>query len=283
MDYRTRSFRHLQVDLTDAVLTITLDHPEVKNALTVPMMEDLRLLLDCARVDPDVRAVMLTGTGTVFSAGGNVKAMAEGRAGADHPLNRPAWNIPTLSAADRLRKIPLTGLEVMRTLAAFEKPTLAAINGDAVAAGLDLALACDLRLAADSARLGCTYSRIGLIPFDGSMYWLPRLVGLARAFELMYLGDLISSTEAERIGLVNRVVPAAELATAAREMVRRLARGPMVAYSLTKHLTQRSLSLDFGASLDLAYEALGIVYTTEDHENAVAAFLEKRPPEFRGR
>jgi len=283
MQFQTGSYHQLQAHLEDGVLTLTLDNPEARNALTVPMMEDLRLLLDCARVDPEVRCLVITGTGKSFCAGGDVRKMAEGAGAAGHPMNRPTWNVPTMPASERLEQQQVTGLRVMRALWELEKPSIAAINGDAVAAGLDLALVCDLRLAADTARLGCTYTRVGLIPFDGAMWWLPRLLGMGKALELMYLGDLFSAAEALQLGLVNRVVPATELAASAAQLARRLATGPAVAYGLTKHIAQRSLQLDFPDALNLAYTAKDVVYATEDHKNAVAAFLAKRAPEFQGR
>lgn len=283
MHYASDSLRNLGASLTDGVLTIQLQNPEMKNALTVPMMEDLRLLLDCARVDPEVRCLIITGSADSFSSGGNVKKMAEGDQADSHPLKRPLWNTPTMPAAERLERQDVTGLRVMQALWDLEKPTLAVINGVAVAAGLDLALACDLRISSDRARFGCTYAKVGLIPFDGAMYWLPRLVGLGKAFELMYLGDLISAVEAERVGLVNWVVPHDELTQRAAELAARLAAGPGVSYQLIKHMTHRSFELDFPAALRLSYEARDVVFSTEDHKNAVAAFVEKRSPQFRGR
>lgn len=283
MNYSNRKYHNIQVEQKGHALWITLDNPSMKNALTVAMMQDILEVILAAGADPDVRCLVMTGNGDCFSAGGDIKKMAEGGEASNHPLNRPLWNVPGLSAADRLKRREVTGLRIMEALWALEKPSLAVINGHAVAAGLDLALACDLRLCVDTARLGSSYTGIGLIPFDGSMYWLPRMVGLGKALEMMYFGDLIDAAEAHRIGLVNWVVPAEELAERAETLASRLANGPTVAYQLIKHFTMKSLELDFPAALDAAYEAKDLIYMTEDHKQAVQAFLSRQRPTFQGR
>ncbi|TAK54548.1 MAG: enoyl-CoA hydratase [Gammaproteobacteria bacterium] len=277
-------FKNLLLAQEDGVLVVTLNRPEITNALVLEMIEELATLIDLIRVDPSVRVLVLTGSGKAFSAGGNVKSMGDSpeddRA---HPLRRPLWNIPTLTPADRLGKDRLTGMRVMKALYALDKPIIAAVNGVAAGAGMDMALACDIRIASEHASFRQAYVRVGLIPFDGGMYWLPRLVGPGRAAEMMLTGDPVDAATAERIGLVNRVVPPEQLLPAAMELAKRLANGAPIAQQMIKHMTRQAQTLSFPAALDLFYQAVDVLFTTEDHAEAVQAFQDRRPPSFKGR
>lgn len=276
--------KNLVLEQNEGVLVVTLNRPDVTNALVLEMVEELATLLDLVRIDPSVRVLVFTGSGKAFSAGGNVKSMGdkpeEDRA---HPLRRPLWNIPTLSPAERLEKNRLTGMRVMKAIYSLDKPTIAAVNGVAAGAGMDMALACDIRIASEQASFRQAYVRMGLIPFDGGMYWLPRLVGPGRAAEIMLTGDPVDAATAERIGLVNRVVAPDQLLPTTLELARRLASGAPVAQQMIKHMTRQAQSLSFPAALDLFYQAVEVLFTTEDHAEAVQAFQEKRPPNFKGK
>jgi 2-(1,2-epoxy-1,2-dihydrophenyl)acetyl-CoA isomerase len=220
-----------------------------------------------AQGDPAVNVVVVTGTGRAFCAGGDVGRMGEGR---PTPLEHKSrlW--------ENIHRVP-------KTLEAVDKPVIAMVNGLAVGAGMGMALMCDLRVASDAARFSTGYVNVGLVPGDGDAFFLPRLVGSARALELLWTGDFVEAAEAERLGIVNRVVPAARLAEETRALARRIAAGPQVAIRLTKRLVYQSLRLDLRTHLDLVSSHMAVVRDTDDHQEGVRAFKEKRPPEFKGR
>ena len=172
---------------------------------------------------------------------------------------------------------------IPRLVAQLDKPYIAAVNGAAVGAGMDMASMCDIRFAADTARFGMTYARMGLVPGDGGCYYLPRIVGLARALDLIWSGRLFDAEEALRIGYVSAVVPAAELMPYSREYALQLARGPAVAVQLAKRLVYRSLDATVDQALEMAQGAMTIAQNTEDAREGPQAFVEKREPEFKGR
>ena len=254
------------------IATLTMNRPEARNALTREMMLALAEALPRLAVDPAVRAVVLTGAGNAFCAGGDVKGFAKNAAGA--PL---AMSFDTRVTELRAR------MEAVRWLQEMPKPTLAVIPGAAAGAGLSLALACDLRIAADDAKLTTAFSRIGLSGDFGGSYFLNHLVGAAKARELYFIAEVISGAEAQRIGLVNRVVPAALLAEAAHTWAAALAALPTVALGYMK----RNLNTGLRGSLSdvLDSEAVHMVRTfdTEDHKAAALAFVDKRAPQFKGR
>ena len=184
------------------------------------------------------------------------------------------------AGAERLRRTLNPLILAIRTI---EKPFIAAVNGVAAGAGCNLALACDIVLASDEARFGNVFTRIGLIPDCGGHFFLPRLVGFHKAAELMFTGDIIDAHEAERLGLINRVVPHAELVKQARELAERLARGPTRAIGLCKRTMNVGITADLAAVLDAEAEGQGLARQTEDHWEGVQAFLEKRPAHFTGK
>ncbi|MGW5116576.1 enoyl-CoA hydratase/isomerase family protein [Streptomyces noursei] len=252
----------------DGVAHLTLNRPDALNALTWDMRERLIAHLADAAADPDVRAVVLTATGKGFCAGADLR-------GAPAAGDRVAGDVARMirNGAQRLVTAVLD----------CEKPVIAAVNGTAAGIGAHLAFACDLVLAAESARFIEVFVRRGLVPDGGGAYLLPRLVGPHRAKELMFFGDAVPAAEAARLGLVNRVVPDEELAKTARAWAERLAAGPTRALALTKALVNASLDGDRGTSLAAEATAQEINMTTADAQEGVASFVERRRPTYRGR
>jgi 2-(1,2-epoxy-1,2-dihydrophenyl)acetyl-CoA isomerase len=253
------------LDRADGVVTITLNRPEARNAIDLVMRRELLAALDELESDPATRVLILTGAGGHFSAGGDVKTMAARRQ----------------TAAEGRARVESLNRFVIR-LFEYPKPTIAMVDGFAVGAGCNIALGCDLVIASDRARFGEVFARIGLVPDGGGTWLLPRLVGLAKAKELVFSADIIDAAEALRIGLVNRVVPAAELETQARALATRIAAGPPNALSLAKALLNRSATVDLATALGFEAYAQAQTITTDDHAEGVRAFLEKRPPRFTG-
>lgn len=245
---------------------LTLNRPEVLNALTPGQRDRLIELFASASADPDVRAVVLTGTGRGFCAGADLRGA-------------PAAPAP----GDVARTIRLGAQRLIAAVLDCEKPVIAAVNGTAAGIGAHLAFACDLVLAAESARFIEVFVRRGLVPDGGGAYLLTRLLGPQRAKELMFFGDALGAADAERLGLVNRVIPDQELDKAAREWATRLATGPTRALALTKQLVNASLDSDRAAAFAAEAAAQEINMTTADAQEGVASFVERRSPEYRGR
>ncbi|MEE8352874.1 MAG: enoyl-CoA hydratase [Dehalococcoidales bacterium] len=250
----------------DGIVTITLNRPERRNAFSPEMSESIRLAVEDAAGDDDVRVLVITGTGSAFCAGADVKAMA---AGVGQPGGGGEGGGGHVS-------LPLL-------LHQFDKPVIAAINGVAVGGGLDLALACDIRIASDQSRFAEVFIRRGLIPAMGGIFFLPRLVGIDRACQMIWTGDMISAEEAERIGLVTSVVPHDELESATRELAEKLAKGPPLAIRKAKRAIYQGLGTDLETSLQVTAAAVGQLRNTEDHAEGARAFVEKREPVFRGK
>ncbi|MER5752416.1 enoyl-CoA hydratase-related protein [Streptomyces sp. NPDC002088] len=250
------------------VSRIVLNRPEALNALTPGQRERVIGLLGDASADPDVRAVVITGTGRGFCSGADLR----GAATAGERV-----------AGDVARTIRLGAQRLTGAVLDCEKPVIAAVNGTAAGLGAHLALACDLVLAAESARFIEVFVRRGLVPDGGGAYLLPRLVGPQRAKELMFFGDAVSAVDAERLGLVNRVVPDEELDKTSRAWAERLATGPTRALTLTKQLVNASLDTDRATAFAAEAAAQEINMTAEDAREGVTAFVERRSPEFRGR
>ncbi|WP_062645395.1 enoyl-CoA hydratase/isomerase family protein [Streptomyces maremycinicus] len=247
---------------------VALDRPETLNALTPAMRDRLIDLLEQASADPDVRAVVLTGTGRGFCAGADLRGAPTGG---------------ERVAGDVSRTLRRGAQRLIGAVLDCEKPVIAAVNGTAAGLGAHLAFACDLVLAAESARFIEVFVRRGLVPDGGGAYLLPRLIGPRRAKELMFFGDALGAPDAERLGLVNRVVPDDELDRTAREWAARLAAGPTRALALTKHLVNTSLDGDRATAFAAEAAAQEINMTTEDARDGVASFVERREPRFRGR
>lgn len=257
--------------LEDGIATLTMNRPEARNALSREMMAGLAEALPRLAADPAVRLVVLTGAGGAFCSGGDVKGFA-------------ARNAAAATATFDQKVTDLRArMEVSRWLHEMPKPTLAVIPGPAAGAGLSLALACDLRIAADSAKLTTAFSKIGLSGDFGGCYFLNHLVGAARARELYFTGRVVLADEALQMGMINRAVPAAQLAGAAKTWATELASLPTIALGYMK----RNLNVGLRGSLSdaLDSEAIHMIRTfeTEDHKGAAAAFVAKRAPTFAGR
>ena len=261
------SYQTLNYSSEGGICTIMLNRPEVYNALNEQMKKELNDALRAAEADEAVRCIVLRGAGDkAFCSGQDLKEH-----GGQHS-NR--------SLKESLEK---SYNPMIRRMRRMEKPIVGMINGVAAGAGLSIALACDMRIAADHAKLIEVFVRIALVPDSGSHWFLPRLVGMARAFEYSALGNDITAQEAERVGLVNKVVPSAELEGSTMELARQLAQGPTKTIGLIKRTLNKSLTSDLDALLD--YEAIiqDIASQSEDHREGVAAFLEKRKPSFKGK
>ena len=254
------------------VATLTMNRPEARNALSTAMFDGLYEALPRLANDPAVRVVVLTGAGAAFCSGGDVKGFAR----------RASGEAATMTFDHRVTDVR-TRMEVSRWLHEMPKPTLAVIPGPAAGAGLSLALACDMRIASEDAKLTTAFSKIGLSGDFGGSYFLNHLVGAAKAREMYFTGQVLSGAEAQRIGLVNRAVPAAQLAEAARAWAAELAALPTIAVGYMK----RTLNIGLRGSLSdvLDAEAIHMIRTfeTADHKSAAAAFVEKRAPSFEGR
>jgi 2-(1,2-epoxy-1,2-dihydrophenyl)acetyl-CoA isomerase len=260
-------YQTLIVEKTGAVATITMHRPEARNALDITMRQELLLALDEIERDEGARVLVLTGAGGNFCAGGDVKSMRDG----------------TYTAATARERVDMLNRFIVRFVA-FPRPTIAMVDGFAVGAGCNLALCCDLVVASDRARFGEVFAKIGLVPDGGGTYLLSRVVGLARAKELIFTADIIDAAEALRLGMVNRVVPCAELQTATRTLAEKIAAGPPLALRMAKDLVNRAAaSSDLETALNLEALSQGVAITSDDHREGVAAFFEKRPPRFTGR
>lgn len=253
----------------NGVSWITLNRPGAMNAVTWDQRERVIALLAEASADPAVRAVVLTATGRGFCAGADLRgAPASG-----------GERVP----GDVARTIRLGAQRLIGAVLDCEKPVIAAVNGTAAGLGAHLALACDLVLAADSAKFIEVFVRRGLVPDGGGAYLLPRLIGPQRTKELMFFGDALPAADAERLGLVNRTVPDAELTKTAGEWARRLADGPTRAIALTKQLVNASLDSDRATAFAAEAMAQEINMTTRDANEGVTSFVERRSPKYRGR
>ncbi|MFQ5890607.1 MAG: enoyl-CoA hydratase/isomerase family protein [Gemmatimonadota bacterium] len=253
------------VSVEGVIGTLTLNRPEKLNAFFGAMRDDIADGLEELGRRDDVRVVIVTGAGRAFCAGADVAYL-------DELLEREAH--------DEARLLVEAGRRVVHTIAEMPKPVIAALNGPAAGGGANLALACDLRIASERASIGQTFNRIGLHPDWGGTYHVPRLVGPARAAELFFLADMIDAREAERIGLVNRVVPHDRLMEEARALARRLARKPALSLRLAKEAIRRSASASLEEMLDFEVRAQVRCFESADAREGVRAFLEKRQPNF---
>ena len=263
----TPAYETLLYSLEGGIGSITLNRPEVYNALNEEMKKELNDALRTAEADEQVRCIVIRGAGD--------KAFCSGQ-----DLKEHSGKESKRSLKDSLEK---SYNPMIRRMRRMEKPIVGMINGVAAGAGLSIALACDMRIAAEHAKLIEVFVRIALVPDSGSHWFLPRLVGMARAFEYSAMGTDVTAQEAERVGLVNKVVPSAELERTTADLARRLAEGPTKTIGLIKRTLNKSLSSDLDALLE--YEAMiqEIASQTDDHREGIAAFLEKRKANFKGK
>jgi 2-(1,2-epoxy-1,2-dihydrophenyl)acetyl-CoA isomerase len=252
--------------VADGVGTIVVNRPDAMNAADAAVREGLRSALVAAAEDPDVRAVLLTGEGRAFCVGQDLKEL-----------------LPLYESDDPDLGGIVSGFnEVATTLATLPKPTVAALNGAAAGAGASIAFACDFRIASEKASFSMAFSKIGLVPDTGASWTLPRLVGTAKALEMLLLSEPVRADEALRLGLVTRVVPAESLAAEAGAFAQSLAAGPTVAYGYIKRLVAASYGSTLAEALEAEAELQAAAGRTEDHLNAVRSFLAKEQPTFRG-
>lgn len=257
----------LEYRVEQGVGTILLNRPEKKNAFTMEMIDQWAEILRVVRRDDAVRVLVLTGAGDAFCSGGDLTDLAHGE---QTPLARKSF------LTEHVHRIAYA-------LEDLDKPVIAAVNGVAVGAGMDFALMCDMRFAAQSARFCEGYIRVGLVPGNGGAYYLPRLVGTAKALELLLTGDFIDATEALQIGLVNHVYPDNLLLEETYTFAKRLAAGPPLITQMIKRAVYQSGQSHLRTSLDLVSSHMGIVQASYDSQEALKAFREKRPPHYEGR
>lgn len=254
-------------EVTGTVATLTLSRPDSFNSMTPQFFAELKEAVAGVGQNPAIRSVVLTGSGKTFSSGGDLNWFDS--------LEEPKSRGLSVGAADMHRII--LGLRQM------PKPVIAAINGSAGGGGFSLAMACDLRLAADTAKFRQAYTSAGLTPDGGWTMFVPRLIGLAKAAELLFLDPMIDAQQALALGLINQVVPAAELASTAAKLAARLAAGPTLAFAGAKALLNQSLLAGLADHLELERLSIAASSDTEDFREGLAAFLAKRSPNFRGR
>lgn len=262
-------YQDLLYEKSDGIATITLNRPQALNALSGPMMDSLIEALNASDRDDEVNVIVITGAGRAFCAGGDVKAMGD--------RGEPTLEDIIKSFRYGIHRIPLTVKKI-------DKPLIAMVNGAAVGAGLDFTLMCDIRIASEKAKFGEVFVKVGLAPGDGGTYFLPRIVGIAKALELTWTGDIIDAHEAQRIGMVTKVVPHDNLKEETMAFAQRIASGPSMAIRMAKRSIYEGLvSNDLEATLEKLAHIQDVLMRSEDHKEGIKAFVEKRPPEFKGR
>jgi enoyl-CoA hydratase/carnithine racemase len=260
----------LQYVVEDHIATVTLDRPDVKNALNRELYTHLEQAFRDAHADPEVRCVVITGAGSAFCSGDDVREIM---------LAPNADGKPPARVRDPKPRPTPAAMAVLEC----DKPVIAAVNGAAVGWGMDLTLFCDIRIASERAKFGELFIKRGLISDLGGLWRLPQVVGPSKAAELLFTGDIIDAVEAERIGLVSRVVPHDELMAAAMEMARKIAANPPIAMRFMKQGLRNTTDGDAQAIGAYVMQSLAYLFTTEDHREGAMSFVEKREPQFKGR
>lgn len=264
-------------EVKDGVATLTLNRPQARNAFSLEMIRIWTEALQEVRDNDEIRVLLLTGNGKSFCAGGDVKSMKNGQGFVD--LNDQDTDFVSTGIKRKnslwkyIQRIPLLMQEI-------DKPTIAVINGDAIGAGLDMALQCDLRFASDQARFGEGYIKVGIVPGDGGGYYLPRIIGVDKALEMLWTGDIIDAQEAKEIGLITRICAHEQLQEDAHKFATRLAHGPQEAMRLTKRTVYQGLDTDLKTSLDNVSSFMALVTEHPDFHEGIQAIIEKRKPKF---
>ena len=280
------AYQFIKVERKEGVLLMTMHDPGTRNALGQDMAQEMLRELDRFEEDPDDRVLLMTGTEPSFCSGANVRRFSrdiqEGQETSQKSSVLPWGKMEARLGNREETNRSLTSHMPLR-IHRLQKPSIAAVNGHAMGVGMGLALACDIRIASETAVFSEAFVRMGLIPGAGSCWQLPRIIGLSNTFLLQYTGDSVDGKEAYRMGLVSKVVPHEELMPAAVDLATRLAQGPTQALSLTKYLVLESLETNMEDSLEIARAAQEQAMQSEDHGEAVRAFLEKRKPVFKGK
>lgn len=268
------NYQSIILEKKENIATITLNRPERMNAITDQMTRELISALDDVEADDEMRVLVITGAGRGFCAGADVGGMAGGT----------ETGTGTAGGAEALRQGLRRGAgKIMPKIQNMQKPTIAMINGAAVGAGFDIVCVCDLRVGSENARFMNAFVRIGLFPGWGGTWLYPRVMGLGKALEYLFTGDFIEAEEAEKIGVLNRLVPAAELEKETMALARKIADGPPIAIRLMKFQAYKGLEMDFDTALQVAAASETITLSSEDHREGVAAFREKRKAKFQGK
>jgi len=249
------------------VAILTINRPEAKNSFSPEMLTLWRQFLEEAKLDNQVRVIVVTGKGDTFCSGGDIREMAEGRL--------RSWD---------MKRFLWEGVHrIIFALEDLDKPVIAAINGAAMGAGLDMAIMCDLRVCSDRAKLSESYILLGIVPGDGGAYFLPRLIGIGKALELLFTGDVLSPREALEIGLVNRVVDHDRLMEETMVLAERIASKPPLAIRMAKRAVYQGQTSTLRSHLDYISSQVALLSETQDHQEAARSFLEKRKPIFEGK
>lgn len=267
------NYENLTLETKNGVATLTFNRPDKLNALSPYLLYEIGRATEELRANDEAKVVVVTGAGRGFCSGADLGFPAEERAKFQETLlNR------------RLKTTPFTGFgEVSMGLRNLPKPVIAAVNGPATGAGFAFSLACDIRFASENARFSAIFVRRGLMPDSGITKYLPAIVGMGKALELFWTGDMIDAKEAERLGIVNKVFPAEELLPAVYDFAERLVKGPSLSIELAKEVSYKAQSIDLYSTIALEAWGQGICNVSEDVQEGRRAFLEKREPTFKGR
>lgn len=265
------SYETIILTKENGVATITLNRPERRNAVSMEMYKELGQVTSELAIDDSVKAVVITGAGGAFCAGADQAKKKEGEEAHDMGIG---------GLFNAMRRV---GNQVILNIANMNKPTIAAVDGVAVGWGFSVAMACDMIIASDKAKFGCAFVNIGLHPDGGAIYFLPRLVGRQKACEMIFTGRIVGAEEADKIGLVTRVVSQDQFQAATQDLAQRLADGPSLAISLSKITLYQGLASDLPTALEAESRAQLACVFSEDHKEGVAAFREKRKPNFKGK
>ena len=262
------SWEYVLLDKKDMIATVTLNRPEKYNSFAGLMRQEILAAVEDACADPDVRVIVITGAGKAFCTGGDVDEFVAGT---------------TQALSEKISNERHTMCQVVLAINAVEKPVIAAVNGVAAGGGCNLALSCDIRIASERARFGQVFTRRGAHPDWGGIYFLPRLVGYAKAAELIFSGEVIDAQEAFRLGMVNRLVPHDDLMKETYELAGRIADNAPIPIAFAKRGLQNFYKMDLPMVMDYESYVLGVTFNSEDFKEGFKAFLEKRQPVFKGR
>ena len=264
-------FKNIMLEKKDRIAILTLNRPDQLNSINEGILLELSDALDDVAEDEESRVLVLTGAGKAFSAGAQLKGEEVEKALLSQENSATIYQ--------GLRKIQNVTLKLQE----LETPTIAMVNGPAVGAGFDLALACDMRIGSENVRFSVAFTKVGLVPGSGATWLLPRIVSLAKAAELIFTGNFLDAKEAERIGILNKMVSPDNLEKETMSMAKRIANGPPIAIGLDKMLLYRGLTMDFGPALDMIRACAPIAITSEDKKEGIRSFIEKRAPKFQGK